>query len=329
MTMTTRSTAPWALAALLACSCSLGPDLPTEAPALADVEEPLDLRGEPDDEAARAALPHGAFSGVYLRDARETLEAKLNDPPSVLVERVVENSPAAMAGVAVGDLVLEVEVNGGRAQEITTPSEWRQLELRTPPGAVLTVYLDRAGREAETRLTLTERARPAPRVAGERYREEQRIGVVVRTATEAEARAAELGPGGGAVIVGMSQASPWRRAGLRFGDLIVALDGQPLAHPQQLLDAARDPAREALDVTFLRGGERRTRSAPLTRRAQRLSEVSLPPLFRYSSARGRSEWSVLSGLVGYRSTKVAWRFGFLWWFTVQGGDGDELQESGA
>ena len=41
------------------------------------MEEPLDLRAEPDDEAARAALPAGTFSGLYLRDARETLEAKL------------------------------------------------------------------------------------------------------------------------------------------------------------------------------------------------------------------------------------------------------------
>ena len=41
-----------------------------------------------------------------------------------------------------------------------------------------------------------------------------------------EARAAGLGPGGGAVVVGLSERSPWRAAGLRFGDLIVAaLDG--------------------------------------------------------------------------------------------------------
>ena len=87
-----------ALFALLPAACSLRPDLVEQPPALADMEEPLDLRAEPDDESARVALPAGAFSGIYLRDARETLEAKLNDPEAVAVDRVVENSPAAAAG---------------------------------------------------------------------------------------------------------------------------------------------------------------------------------------------------------------------------------------
>lgn len=329
MTSLPHKTATGALAALLACSCSLAPALPSDPPILADMDEPLDLRGEPDDEATRTALPAGSFSGVYLRDARETLEAKLDEPPSVVVARVVENSPAAKAGIAPGDLVFEVEVDGGAAREITTPSEWRRLELETPPGVVVTVFLDRAGREAQTRLTFAERVRPAPRVPGERYREEQRIGVVVRTATEVEARAAGLGPGGGAVLVGMSKVSPWRAAGLCFGDLVVALDGRPLTNPQQLLVTAREPARRTLDVTFVREGVTRTVVTRLTRRAQRLKEISLQPLFRYESERGRSEWSVLLGLVDYRATAAAWRFGLLWWFAIEGGDADELQESGS
>ena len=90
-------------------ACSLfGGGLPQEPPALADMEEPLDLRAEPDDEAARLALPAGSFSGLYVEDARDTLAAKLAEPDAVEVARVVENSPAALAGLAPGDQVLEV-----------------------------------------------------------------------------------------------------------------------------------------------------------------------------------------------------------------------------
>lgn len=317
-----------ALLALPFGACSLSPDLPEQAPALADMEEPLDLRTEPDDEAARTALPAGTFSGIYLRDARETLEEKLNDPETVVIERIVENSPAALAGLQVGDLLLEVEVDGGEARTIGTPSQWRQLELEAKPGTKVALFVDRAGREAETELTLAARAQPAARELGERYREEQRVGVVVRTATEVEARAAGLGPGAGAVIVGLSAKSPWRDAGLRFEDLIVALDGEPLAHPQQLLTTARDSARSVLAVTYVRDGAQRTVEARLTRRATETTEVSLPLLFSYEHERGRSEWSMLLGLFNYRSTRAAWRFRLLWLIGFGGGDADELLEAG-
>ncbi|MFN3243425.1 MAG: PDZ domain-containing protein [Planctomycetota bacterium] len=323
-----RTVLPLALLALPFGACSLSPDLPEQSPALADMEEPLDLRTEPNDEARRTTMPAGTFSGIYLRDARETLEQKLNDPESVVVERIVENSPAARAGLQVGDLLLEVEVDGGEARTIGTPSQWRQLELDAKPGTRVTMFVDRAGREAETELTLVERLQPAARELTERYREEQRIGVVVRTATEVEARDAGLGPGAGAVIVGMSAKSPWRRAGLRFEDLIVALDEQPLAHPQQLLTIARDSERDTLDVTYVRDGERRTVAASLTHRATETTEVSLPLIFSYESERGRSEWSFLLGLFNYRSTQAAWRFRLLWLIGFGGGDADELLEAG-
>lgn len=327
--MTPRTHLLVALCCAASPACSLFSELPEQPMSLADMEEPLDLRAEPDDEAARAALPAGAFSGLYLRDARETLEEKLNEPEAVIVDRVVENSPAAAAGLQRGDLVLEVEVDGGAVQELGTVSQWRQIELSSPPGAEVALLVDRAGREAETTLTLVARARPAARVATERYREEQRLGVVVRAATEVEARAAGLGPGAGAVLVGMSVNSPWRRAGLRFGDLVAAVDGEALTHPQLLLTAARDADGASLEVTFWRDGEARTVTAALTRRRAELTEVRLPLLFQYESARERSSWSVLYGLVGYRSTRAAWRFQLLWLIGVGGGDADELLEAGS
>ena len=318
-----------ALLAVLASACSLGPELADQPPALADMEEPIDLRSEPDDEAARTALPAGTFSGLYLRDARETLEAKLNDPAAVVVDRVVENSPAAAAGLEAGDLLLEAEVAGGAPRAVTTKSQWRQIELDASPGTQVTLLVDRAGREAETVVTLVERLRPAARSPGDQYREEQRVGVVFRTATEVEARAAGLGPGGGAVVIGLSTASPWRAAGLRFEDMITAVDGVALTHPQQLLAAVRDADGETLQLTYFRDGAARTVTAPLTRRASTLNRVSLPGVFRYESERGHNEWSVIAGAVFYRSTAAAWRLRLLWVFEIVGGDADELQEAGA
>ncbi|MFT7534118.1 MAG: C-terminal processing protease CtpA/Prc [Hyphomicrobiaceae bacterium] len=310
-------------------ACSLSPNLPKQSPALADMEEPLDLRIEPNDEQQRLALPVGTFSGLYLSDARDTLAAKLEEPDSVKIERVIENSPAHLAGLQAGDLVLEVEVDGEGAKTIGRPSQWRQLELNAKPGTKVVLFIDRAGREAETEITLVKRLRAPDRELAERFREEQQLGIVVRTATEFEARTADLGPGAGAVIVGMSQRSPWRAAGLRFKDLIIAIDNQPLTHPQELLAAARDEARESLQVTFVRGGETKTVEAAKTNREHEMTDISLPLLFSYEVDRGHFEWSMLVGLINYQSTAAAWRFRLLWVIGFGGGDADQLLEQGS
>ena len=307
-------------------ACSLSPDIAEQPTALADMEEPLDLRMEPNDESARLALPIGSFSGIYLTDARSTLAAKLDSPGSAEIGKVVENSPAQFGGLQAGDIVLEVEVAGGEAQTINRPSEWRKIELATKPGTEITMFVDRAGREAKTEFTLAPRVHAAARQLSEQFREEQRAGVVIRTATEVEARAAELGPGAGAVIIGLSANSPWRSAGLRFEALLVAIGDQPLTHPQQLLDAARDPARSSLALTYIRKGARQTVTANLSDRAHLMREITVPLVFSYEVNRGKTEWSFLLGIMKYRSTAAAWRFRLLWVIGFGGGDADRLIE---
>lgn len=317
---------PLLLSLLCFGACSLSPDVPQLPPPLADVEEPLDLLAEPDDETARLQLPAGSFSGLYLEDARDTLASKLDQLGQLRIAQVVENSPAAAAGLQADDLLLEVTIGDGAPRPLQRPSEWRQIELAQPAGTMLRVVVDRAGREATATLQLAARTRQPVRHASERFREEERLGVVVRTATEVEARAANLAPGAGAVLVGMSRSSPWRSVGLRFGDLLVAIDGRPLAHPQDLLQAVRKPAIEQLQVEFVRGGHRRTVVAPLTARDQDLQGLYVPLLFSYEAARGTTEWSCLFSVFHYRSTAAAWRCRLFWLIGFGGGDAERLLE---
>jgi C-terminal processing protease CtpA/Prc len=312
-----------ALAFLCGCSSILPRDLPEEPPPLADLEEPLELFAEPDDEAERAALPPGGFTGLTLSEAPALLGEDV--PPGVEVIEVAANSPADAAGILPGDLLYAVLLPDGAEREVRNASDFRKIEIDAAPGTVLRIGIDRAGVEAAASVTVAARARPPARAAAERYPETRRAGVVVRTATEAEARRAGLGPGGGAVVVGLSKSSPWRAAGLVYGDLIAAADDTPVSHPQVLLDAIRE-ADDEVRLAVFRGGERMELRAPLTTRARETSRVSIPPLWFYESDRGSSELSILLGFFRYRSTEAAWDVRFLWLFSFTRGDADRLIE---
>jgi len=265
-----------ALCCLLLPAC-FGPKLPRHQVALADMEEPLALHGAPDDEEAREELALGGFTGAYVADSRQSLEEMDREPEGVLVTRVVENGPADVAGLRDGDLILEAD-----GKELAWASEWRKLELAAQPGQEIEVVYDRAGAEREARIVAAARLHPAGREDPDRFREEDRVGIVVRTATEVEARGAGLGPGGGAVLVGMSRTSPWRGAGLKFGDVIIEADSKPVSHPHVLLRAIRDAPKDGIvKLVYVRGGKRSPVDVPVSRRAQETLKTSIPLLYYY------------------------------------------------
>jgi C-terminal processing protease CtpA/Prc len=314
-----------AIACLFAGCSLMRSSLPTTPPPLLDLEEPLELAGEPDDEAARRALEPGSFTGIEVSDARRSLDELIGAGEGVLVAGVVENSPGDIAGVAVGDSIVEVRV-AGAVRSVDFPSEWRALEMETAPGSAMTLVVDRAGVELTLELTCVPRVRPAQRSEVERFREEDKVGFVLRTATEVEARAAGLAPGAGAVVVGLSRASPWRDAGLQYGDLIVSVDGRVVAHPALVLDAVRaaEPGQK-LRLRVARAGATFDVDARVAQREHEMQSHGLFPVWSWERERERSTTSVLLGLVRYEHTPSAWRLRLLWLLSFGGGDSDRLE----
>ena len=316
---------------LLLAGCSLlAPKINKTPPALYDMEEPLAQHQEPADEQERLRLPSGGFTGVYVTDSRLSLAELDEEPEAVLVDRVVENSPAAFAGLIKGDLIIEAN-----DMPVRYASEWRKLELDTKPGTSLRILYDRAGAERETTLQVSPRAWVAERQDTQRFREEDRSGIVVRTATEGEARGAGLGPGGGAVLVGMSRTSPWRSAGLVYGDLLVAVNGEPIAHPNVLLAAIRDADPKAkLKLVYVRNdgrndgrnGERHEIDVAVTRRAKQQQIIDIPLLYYYERDRDRVTWWVFFGIYKHTRTAAATEARILWIFKARSGDSDRLEE---
>jgi hypothetical protein len=311
-------------------ACALFPPAPArQAPPLRDMEEPLALAKEPDDEAQRAKLALGSFTGIVAGDARQSLEDMLSEPSGVLVASVVENSPADVAGIAEGDLLLSAKV-GDKEQTLKWPSDWRAIELATPPGTTILVRIDRAAAERSARIACVPRVHAPDRDKSSKLREEQRVGVVLRGATEVEARAAGLGPGGGAVVIGLSRSSPWRKDGVVFDDLIESVDGTAVAHPEVVLEAIRAAPKDGeLSLGIVRAGEKRKIEAHVSRRESETKHITIPIVFDYEKDRGESDTSFLLGFLRYQATEAAWQFRFLWIFSFSGGDADRLKVEGS
>jgi len=292
------------------------------------MEEPVPLLQEPQDEPARQELPAGVFTGIYVTEASQELEELGSEGNGVRVSHVVENSPGDGARIQKGDILLSLKVNQEpKPRPLDWPSEWRQAELQSSPGDRFQLLYERAGVEAHTSFRVVARLHPARRKPVHRLREEERAGIVIRGATQVEARKAGLGPGAGAVLVGMARGSPWRQAGLHFGDLIRAIDGEQVAHPEQVLSAIHDAAPDRkLKLSVQRGEERLQIKAPLSRRARELKSLKIPLLFNHERDRGHSDTSLLLGLLGYESTTAAWEFKILWFITIRGGEADRLKE---
>ena len=90
------------------------------------------------------------------------------------------------------------------------------------------------------------------------------LGVAVQELTPALAKALKLDAARGAVIADVAPGSPAERAGLRQGDVVLALNGEAIENGRQLsLRVAQIAPGSQARLTVVRGGERREMSVTL------------------------------------------------------------------
>jgi len=163
-----------------------------------------------------------------------------------VVGRVNEGSPAAAAGLKTGDVIVAVNDRPVRY--------WEDLErpLSDSDGRPITV---RAKRDAEQTVTVTPRRKTiTDPIFGER-REVWDIGA---------------GPQLIPQISSVLPDSPAQRAGLQPGDVVLAIGGQPVFTPEDLVEAIRARPGQPLPMTVERDG----RTLALTITPRGVSEKS-------------------------------------------------------
>jgi S1-C subfamily serine protease len=204
-----------------------------------------------------SALAEGRIVRPWTGARAQTVDAEiartmnLSRPGGVVLTELFAGGPAERAGLRRGDVILSL---GGA--DVADEQGLRYLAATRRPGERVAVVYMRGGQRGEAQMTL----QPPPETPA---REERTIaarssfqGARVATLNPAAADEAGLDPfTRGVLVLAVAADSPAAREGLRPGDLILEMGGEPVSSAAALESRLRGDGRRG--QVILQRGERR------------------------------------------------------------------------
>jgi serine protease Do len=196
-------------------------------------------------EAADPAAPR-PWLGVYLDSGRAPAGEESEPSPPVVIRRVVADGPAASAGLRARDEVRMVD-----GVPVTSVDDFVARLGRVAPGSWVTLDVRRGGRDLQLRARLDERPE---RVSGLELQEGW-IGVEAIDLPPALRAHFGAPEDAGVMVSAVAPASPAESAGLVLGDVVYAVDGEPVTSARDLSRrVAGGGLGNVLELTLMRSG---------------------------------------------------------------------------
>lgn len=234
-------------------------------------DRPLSAQGrqERTDRDARGLMMlagRGAEIGVRIEEG---------DAGGVVVEEVQPDSPAEKAGLERSDVIVEFD-----GEHVRSARQFGRIVQETPPGRTVKATILRDGQKKELSITPTEGRGAGMLIDGDRLRERlgdlgnlrdrlpfnfnfdfdvpgvmgslsgRRLGVGVGELTTQLAE--YFGAKEGVLVTSVTDGSAAARAGLKAGDVITSIDGQPVRSREDLVRALRDGKEDELTIGIVR-----------------------------------------------------------------------------
>ena len=234
----------------------------------------------------------GGYLGVQTQEVNKDNFAKfgLKDVRGVAVEKVLENSPAAAAGIQNGDVIVRFN-----SEEITSTRKLSRLVSEVAPDHQVKLTIARGGSEQVINATIGKRSMPRfeggnfnfsapgpmgnlngykellklkdlpqmkdfPKGEGQnfvwRVGEGRQIGIGVTALSKQLAE--HFGVESGVMISEVRENSPASKAGLKAGDIIVDIDGKAVKGDFDLIRAINGKKEGDVTLTIVRDGKRQT-----------------------------------------------------------------------
>jgi regulator of sigma E protease len=165
-------------------------------------------------------LAVGVLTGLYMVKYQKVSDADLE----AVIGHVVPGSPAAKAGIQDGDKIVKFE---GKSKPT-----WEDIVLKefTSAGRPLRVTIERNGSQFDTTVTPTLSEKLGVGYAGWDERGEIQL-------------------------AGVEPGYPAEKAGLKKGDLILAVNGQPLHSPTRFSEITRNSGGKPIEIQYQRKGQ--------------------------------------------------------------------------
>lgn len=247
------------------------------APLAACTTAPVARIPEPLPEALEWARPpsEGAFLGLKTRENDSGSLDSLFFDPGVRVSRVVENSPADVAGVEAGDVILALGEH-----EVNDPAALDTLVAEAGPGASVQLRVQRADSVFQVPVTLR----------GEDG-EAREVELLYRV-DASRSRAGWLTGRGGAVLASVAPGGPAAEAGLEVGLVVTAVEGGRVASARALIrELERYEPGTTVALTVSEEGMEREVELTLADAPRQVTGVGFPILFHYDATTDGAETS--------------------------------------
>jgi serine protease Do len=229
--------------------------------------------------APEAAVPQDAWLGVYTQTLTAELREGLNySGTGALVSRVVEDSPAAKAGVQKGDVIV-----GLNTTTIESSSDLTDAVGKLKVGQSVSVRIVRDGTRRSLNAKLAERPADdlewtdAPEASGKHYHYDSdgdfefnlddmmpgmfsgrgRLGVRVQDLNPDLGSYFGITDGKGVLITDVLKDTPAEKAGLKAGDVITKVGDKKVEDSDDLVSALRE-ADSKVTLTVMRQKASRT-----------------------------------------------------------------------
>jgi len=215
--------------------------------------------------AYSAAQGGGPTLGVVVQDVPFERLEELGIPYGVSVRSVVPASPAAVAGIEPGDVMIAL---GGSPVYSATRLQW--LVSKRPAGEPVTLKLRRGAKDVGEQIDIDITPAPATAAAPEGQpppvatRDWASLGIQMQPLSDALRRRFGIPEGQGVLISDVEANSPAATAALQAGDVLMRIDRRKIHSPFDVyralnffdpgetvqLELMRDAARQTVEVTL-------------------------------------------------------------------------------
>ena len=230
----------------------------------------------------------GSYLGVYISDvdADDVSQLGLKQERGARIEDVSDDGPAQKAGLQKDDVVV-----GWNGSQVESTAQLRRLVTETPADRVVELEVIRDGKKRDVKVTIAERESmvqsfsfrgPGPeqmeglverlRSSGERMRLHVpefrgnvfafmgggRLGVGIQSVGDQLGEYFGLDGRNGVLVTSVEEDSPADKAGLKAGDIILSVGGEPVDGTGELALAVREADQGPIAVGILRDRKERT-----------------------------------------------------------------------